>query len=86
MAAIMTEEFYEIHEGKKRFMVYLLPKDFNKVPNYPCPENLKRCILIKGKGSLETIAENDNDSKKGRSNIVSRVYLNKWREAIMRLW
>lgn len=85
MADIMTEELLD---GQKRSMIYTLPKDFNKLPHYPSPHALKRLILIKGKGSLEKVGGIDDkkDSLKGSTGIVSRVYLNKWRETIMNLW
>ena len=49
-------EFWEIYNGEKRYMIYTLPKDFNKLPSYPSPAALKRFILIKGKGSIERVA------------------------------
>jgi hypothetical protein len=55
MAEIMMEEFWEIHNHIRRYMIYTLPKNFNELPHYPSPNELKRFILIKGKGTLERV-------------------------------
>ena len=57
MADIMNEELWETYNDKKRFMVYTLPSNFNKLPHFPSPNDLKRFILIKGKGNLERLGK-----------------------------
>jgi hypothetical protein len=51
-------------------MVYTLPQDFNKLPHFPSPDQLKRYILLKGKGSMERVVGLMKGSKENKT--VSR--------------
>ena len=62
MADILIKELQEIQNFENVSMIYKLPDNCLELKNFPSPKELKRKILLKGKGKLEKALDMDLDT------------------------
>lgn len=68
-------------------MIYKLPENCLEMKHFPSPKDLKRKILLKGKGKLEKVLDMDLDTLSEKLTyqemFMSRKYLDQWRALVM---
>jgi hypothetical protein len=61
MAEILEKELVEVKNFERVSLIYKLPENCLEMRSFPSPKELKRKILIKGKGKLENVLGIDKD-------------------------